>query len=276
MKRAKSVCISSGKGGVGKTLSSIGIALSLQKQGYKTVLIDGDLNLANIDVLLNVSSRYSIFEVLSGKIPLHQVLCTTVEGLRVLPASSGIPKMGNEACGLVSWSRVLSELDAYADIVVIDGGAGLGKEIITFNALASLNLVVTTPDPHAITDAYALIKTLTENQSLNDVELLVNLCSSDFEGQEVFERISGVCKEFLSIGISHAGCTKSDSNLARLVRYQAQSIVEILKTNAGQTYCQIADRVASKLLRQPQAQQQSDYTQPSFKLDYGPSWERSA
>lgn len=239
-----SIAVSSGKGGVGKTLTSIHLASAAARRGGRTLIIDGDLGLANVDVLLGVKVENSIFEVLSGRLSIDETVLTGPMDIDILPAGSGIAALQNLDRQLrVDLESKIQGIAAKYDTVIIDTGAGISNTVIGLNRLARQNLVVTTPEPHAITDAYALIKVLSECEDIPLVALAVNHVRSEDEGRRIFERLSEVVSKFLTARLIYAGSIPHDPSIQHSV--MARNAINDRSTYslAGQAWTQCYHRM---------------------------------
>ncbi len=186
---ARVVCVSSGKGGVGKTSFTVNMACALARQGKKVLLVDGDLGLANVDVALGLNVRRTMRETIDQEQPLAEIMIEIEPGFHVLPASSGVPEMAGisyeeQAFLLDALERVIDDFD----FVLLDTAAGIGDSVLWFNNWADGNIVILSPDPTSMTDAYALIKVLFSRHGRDRFQLLVNNVKSRKEGLDVFTK----------------------------------------------------------------------------------------
>lgn len=239
-----SIAVSSGKGGVGKTLTSIHLASAAARSGGRTLIIDGDLGLANVDVLLGIKAEKSIFEVLSGRLSIEETILRGPLGIDILPAGSGIAALQNLDRQLqVAMESKIQNVSVGYENVIIDTGAGISKTVIGLNRLARQNLVVTTPEPHAITDAYALIKVLSECEDIPLIALAVNNVRSEEEGRRIFNRLSEVVVKFLSAKLIYAGSVPYDQTIHHAV--MARNAINDRSTHsiAGQAWTQCFHRL---------------------------------
>ncbi len=218
----KTIAITSGKGGVGKTNVSVNLGLAFAEQGLRVLLLDADLGLANVDVVLGFQSQGTLEDVIRGGRDLEDVMVDVAPNLRILPAGSGILTL--ERLAPAELRDLASRLDGLGnsfDVLLIDTGAGLTENVLFFSAFADHVLVVTTPEPAAITDCYALIKVLASRCDDMDVHLLVNQVARPGDGQRTFERIREVVRHFLQVPIEDAGSLTKDEALADAVRERA-------------------------------------------------------
>lgn len=223
-KRSKDVmtiAVASGKGGVGKTNVVANLAIAFRRLGRKPMIFDADLGLSNIDILLHLAPRYNIQHLLSGERSLKDIIIEGPEGILILPASSGIQELTslNEFQRL----RILEEFDSFdqdIDTLLIDTSAGISENVAFFCVAAQEILIITSPEPTAITDAYALIKVLSSRYQERDFDILVNSVRSEAEAIDVFKRLSVATEKFLSISINYLGYIPLDYSVQRAVRAQ--------------------------------------------------------
>ncbi|HIC22002.1 MAG TPA: MinD/ParA family protein [Planctomycetes bacterium] len=217
--RARVLAITSGKGGVGKTNISIGLAITAATAGLKTVLIDGDLGLANIDVLLDIHPRKNLGHLVSGGASLRDVLVRAPGGFQVLPGASGLSRvadMGHMQQQVLF--EVLGRLMEENDLILIDTGAGISRSVVDLCTSAGEVLVVTTPEPPAIVDAYAMLKVFSRATRAPKCWLVVNQAQSRGEAQQVMGRMRGLARQFLSMEIERGGAILHDPRVPASVR----------------------------------------------------------
>jgi flagellar biosynthesis protein FlhG len=217
--RATVVAITSGKGGVGKSNVAVNLAITLAGAGKRVTLLDADLGLANADVLCNVDLRTNLSHVIARKRELADVLIKAPGGFNLIGGASGLARMAD----LTDDDRqrlieALGELETQADVILIDTGAGISPNVLSFTRAADHVLVVTTPEPTAITDAYAVVKVISRDASERRLSLLVNQARSPAEGRVVHERIAKVAKQFLGVSVLDAGYVLADENVQQAVR----------------------------------------------------------
>ena len=215
------VTISSGKGGVGKTTVAVNLSLCLSLAGKRVLLIDGDLGLANVDVVLGLNVRHTIRETVQEGRDLKDTLMRIAPGFSVLPASSGVPEMTRLSSQ--DQELLLSSLEGVAedfDYVLVDTAAGIGESVLWFNNWVNKHCIIFSPDPTSMTDAYALIKVLTTRYDKKNFYLIVNQVESVKEGKEIFLNMESVLTRFLGITPKFLGSIPRDNAVIRGVRSQ--------------------------------------------------------
>lgn len=219
MNTTLSVAILSGKGGVGKTNLSLNLACSLFQHGYKSLLMDCDMGLANLDVLLGITPEGNLQDALLGNASLQDILYPVEKGgFDILPAASGVPELNDLKPDLRQ--MLLDRLDpilGHYDYVFMDLGAGISETVQTFAAMSAMRVVIITPEPTSLTDGYALIKVLNNRFNMKDFMVLVNQASSAREAKSTYEKLLGACKHFLNIEPVFLGHVRLDSKLPEAV-----------------------------------------------------------
>ena len=195
--RVKVLCITSGKGGVGKTNISINLSIALASMGRNVFLLDADLGLANIDVLLNLTPMYTLEHVLSGEKSINDIMLDGPGDIKILPASSGVVELTEmDRDQQVHLFRKLGEIEKEIDYLVIDTGAGIAPHTLRFVANSDEVLIVATPEPSSMTDAYSLIKIMVTRYQINKFRVIANNVVSPAEGRQVYERLQKVTRDF--------------------------------------------------------------------------------
>jgi len=229
---------------VGKTNISANLALALAKLGKKVLVFDTDLGLANVDLLLGIKPQYTIQDVLDGGKTIQDVVARGPDGVLVLPASSGIDEVPDlteeERLDLVAQ---FENWDEPIDVMLLDTGAGIGKNVMYFNIVAQHILVVVTPEPTSMTDAYALIKVLYTRYQEKRFNLLVNMVRDEKEALGVFRAIADTADRFLDLSINYFGFVPLDPNVTRAVQKRQPLLHAYPHSPAAQTFANLAKNV---------------------------------
>lgn len=247
---ASVIAVTSGKGGVGKSNVSVNLAIRLAAAGKNVVLLDADLGLANADVLCNIDLPFNLSHLISGQRPLDDVMVRAPGGFRLIGGASGLARMADLSDA--DRQRIVASLavvEQQADFIVIDTGAGISPNVLSFTRAADDVLVVTTPEPTAITDAYAVVKVLSRDaggeQARRRTSLLVNQALSPEEAQLVHERIARVARQFLNVNLLNAGWLPDDEHVVLSVRRRTPFVLAYPKCPASLCVTQLAMRFAA-------------------------------
>ncbi len=226
---ALTIAVASGKGGVGKTNLCVNLAAIFAKDGLRVTLLDGDLGLANADVLCNVVARRHLGHVVEGRCALEDVGVDTPGGFRLIPGAGGVSSLTDlPERDLRTLLSSLGRLERAADVLLIDCGAGAGRTVMSFLAAADASLIVTTPEPTALADAYALIK-LFHNEggasTPSDIAVAINMANSPEDGRRAHTRINAVAERFLGRSAPLAGVIPWDPHVGAAVRARAPFVL---------------------------------------------------
>ncbi len=235
--------VASGKGGVGKTTFTVNMALALAQRGMCVCILDGDLGTANVDVVLNLAPRYNIAHVISGQMDLLDTILEGPKGIKILPGCSGIQQLTE--LGDVEYNRLalgFDSLSEYIDIMIIDTPAGLSRNVTNFVAAAGMGYIITTPEPHALTDAYALLKVLVKEHGRSDLKLVVNRVESEQEALRVAEKVQFAAKKFLHTDIEYAGFIYDDSAVRRSLMLQEPLLLRSPRSGSSKCIQRLADQ----------------------------------
>ena len=240
------IAITSGKGGVGKTSIVGNLGYAFAKLGKKVLILDADLGLGNLDVLLGLAPKYNLSHVILGERKIDEILVEGPAKMNILPASSGIQELTN--LNKDQKIEILTQLDLLidsVDVLFIDTAAGISSNVMDFNATAQEVVVVVSPEPTSITDAYALMKVLSLKYSGKACKLIVNMVRRPEEGREVFRQLQIVTDRFLDITIEYLGYVLFDGKVTKGVK--TQKIVSELypDTPASRCFADISRKIAN-------------------------------
>lgn len=222
---ARVITVTSGKGGVGKSNVSVNLAIQMSRLGKRAVILDADFGLANIEVMLGVRPKYNLADMMFRGRDVKDIICAGPEDIGFISGGSGLREMTNlNKDQILSLVRTMYELDHYADVVIIDTGAGISDTVIELVASSSEVLLVATPEPTSITDAYALLKTLHRHDSFEaertSIKMIGNRIQSYEEGKELYLKLNTVVNKFLGMEMDYLGAIPYDECLPRAVMQQ--------------------------------------------------------
>ncbi|UCD56280.1 MAG: MinD/ParA family protein [Candidatus Hydrogenedentota bacterium] len=221
------ITVTSGKGGVGKSNVVINLAVAISQMGKRVLVIDADLGLANVDILLGLKNRFNLQHVIEGKMKLREIVVSGPAGIKVVPGSSGIPRIANMSSRKrQEFIASFKELECETDMILIDTSAGMTKNVINFTLLADEIILITTPEPSAITDAYAMIKVIHAEKPTAKVGLIVNLARTEAQALDVANKIAQVSRQFLNFHVFILGTMPTDPYVPKAVM-QRQPWIEL-------------------------------------------------
>ncbi len=233
--KTRIITIASGKGGVGKTNISTNIALAYGKLGKKVILMDADLGLANVNVVLGIIPKYNLYHLIRKQKTMREIIMDTSYGIQIVAGASGFAKIANlDEDERQNFIKELSELST-ADVIIIDTSAGVSNNVLSFVAAADEAIIVTTPEPTAITDAYGIIKIVaTEVDNLGlSLKLIVNRVKSVTEGKKVAERVINIASQFLNLKVDYLGYVYEDPAVHQSVLRQKPFLINDPKGKAS-------------------------------------------
>lgn len=251
-KKTRIITVASGKGGVGKTNVSVNMALAYARLGKRVIVMDADLGLANVNVMLNMIPKFNLYHVIRKQKTMKEIILDTEYGIQIVAGASGFSKIAN----LTEDERqnFIDELDTLsnADIIIIDTSAGVSNNVLAFVAAADDAVIVTTPEPTAITDAYGIIKIIaTEIDNLNmGLKLVVNRVKSVAEAKRVADRMINIAGQFLNLKVDYLGFIYDDPAVPQAVLRQKPFMVLDPKSKAAQCVQHIVGRMEKSELRE--------------------------
>lgn len=218
-RHSRVMVVASGKGGVGKTNIAVNLGIALAQRGSKVAILDADMGLANVDIVLGLNPRYNLSHVINGERTLMEVMTRGPSGLGIIAGGSGVAELADIGQRqLERFVASLEELDEALDILLIDTGAGISRTVLSFALASDEALVVATPDPTSLADAYGLIKLLAIRNPQAQLRIVVNMCENEESGKEVFDKLNGVAMRFLSRKLDYAGSIPRDIMVQKAVQ----------------------------------------------------------
>ena len=243
--QARVITVTSGKGGVGKTNFTVALAVSFARMGKKVLIIDADLGLSNVDVVLGCTSPGNLLQVMQYGSSMEDVVSDGPLGIKFISGGSGIYDLANLSDAQIhSFLNQVGHYDNWADMILIDTGAGLNRMVLKFVMAADEVIVITTPEPTAVADAYAVIKTYAAHAGISPVRLVVNRVREVAEGEGVVNKLAKVSQRFLGLPLSHLGFIFED----RMVQKAVSSQVPLMIAYPESVAARCIDRIAHALV----------------------------
>ncbi|MCH5264888.1 MAG: MinD/ParA family protein [Lachnospiraceae bacterium] len=242
---ARVITVTSGKGGVGKTSVSVNLAINLSRMGKRVIILDADFGLANIEIMLGIRPKYNLADLMFRGKTISDIITYGAENIGLISGGSGINEMANLTREQVfHLIQKMTELDRLADVIIVDTGAGIGDSVLEFVAASAEVLLVATPEPTSITDAYALLKMLNRSSSYHQgkttVKLIANQVRGDNDADELFEKLGIVVNKFLNIDIEYLGAIPYDNNMLKAVIRQEPLSIALPDSAAARAMRRIA------------------------------------
>lgn len=242
--RARVIAITSGKGGVGKTNFTVNLALALAELEQRVLIIDADLGLANVDVVLGQTAPFNIMHLIEQRATVADIIVDGPRGIKYISGGSGIWRLAElNDQELAHFINQITLFDNWADIILIDTGAGLSRNVLNFVMAADEVFIITTPEPTAITDAYAMMKSYAGHHGRAPLRIVVNRVTESDEGQVVVDKLVKVAFRFLGVRINSLGFIYEDTNMVKAVKKQVPLLLSFPDSMSSQCIKHIAQRV---------------------------------
>lgn len=253
---ARVITVTSGKGGVGKTNTVVNLAIQLKKAGKRVVILDADFGMANIEVMFGAIPKYNLTDMVQKGMPLKSVVAEGPMGIGFVSGGSGVVDLVDlDKDQLQYLIQRLQELDEMADIILIDTGAGIGNTVVEFLTASSEIIVVTTPEPTSITDAYSLLKTLNNTPGFLEkkakIYFLANRVASANEGRNLFQNLSVVVNKFLNIQLDYLGMVPQDDAILKAVMQQSPVSIKMPASRSSKAFEELAGRFLDEPVAEP-------------------------
>ncbi len=251
MTNARVIAVTSGKGGVGKTSVSVNLAIEISKMGKKVVVFDADFGLANVEVMLGIRPRYNLLDLIHDQKSITEIITKGPNGIGFISGGSGVSELA--ALDSNSIKLLISELvklDKMYDVVIIDTGAGITDSVMEFVMVSPEVLLVVTPEPTSITDAYSLLKVLRRNEQFNPIYKTINVVSnrveSAEEGREIYNKINTVSSKFLNTKLQYLGAVQQDRNASMAIIEQKPVVMAYPNTPASKGIAGLASNLMNE------------------------------
>lgn len=222
----RTIAITSGKGGVGKSNIAVNLAIALAQHKKEVLILDADMGMANVDVLLGMNPKFNLQHVIMGKKSIGEVMVIGPENIKIIPGATGIQELADlDEKRRQDFLQKISPLENLFDIVLIDTGAGISQGVLSFVLSTSEIIIVTTPEPPAVMDAYSIIKVILQKKMEADIKLIVNMAETEDIAKKTLEKITTVCRQFLNTSIEPLGYILYDKSIHRSVSSQKAFIL---------------------------------------------------
>lgn len=247
---ARVIAVTSGKGGVGKTSLSVNLAMELARMGKKVVIFDADFGLANVEVMLGIRPAYNLLDLIHKNKTMQEIITRGPRGIGFVSGGSGVSEL--TALDKNSIDLLISEmvkLDKMYDIVIIDTGAGITDSVMEFVMVSPEVLLVVTPEPTSITDAYSLLKVLRRKKEFNPMYKTINVVSnrvtSENEGSEIFSKMNTVSSKFLNTKLEYLGSIPQDRNASMAIIEQKPVVTAYPNSPVSKAIVELAQKLAN-------------------------------
>ncbi len=246
-RQTQTIAVTSGKGGVGKSNIALNLSILLSASGRRVALVDADLALANLDVLVDVNVLANLSHVIAGTRSVEDIIVDLPGGAQLVPGASGLAKLAE----LSEFQRArllndLASLEADNDSIIIDTGAGIGPDVLQFAISADMTIVVTTPEPTAVTDAYAVVKVMHKKGYAGQLALLVNRATDRHEARSTYQRLSSVARKFLGAKVLDAGYVLEDPRVRQAVQARKPFVTASPRCLASRCLAAVANKISRK------------------------------
>lgn len=250
-RNAKVITVTSGKGGVGKTNITINLGIALSELGLRVIILDADFGLANIDVLFGIIPKLSLADVIHDRKNILEILSDGPKNIKFISGGSGVEELVKlDKIQLERFVSNIALLDKIADVILIDTGAGLSDNVMSFVMAADEVLLVTTPEPTSITDAYALIKMISNRDKNKTIKVIVNRADNESEANELINKLSMVSEKFLSLKLLSLGYILQDDAVTKAVKMQQPFSISFPKSHASRHVKEISEKLADTRTQQ--------------------------
>lgn len=241
--RPRIITVTSGKGGVGKSNFVVNMAIAIQRMGKKVLIFDADMGMGNDDVLMGFLPRFNVYDIIFGNKTIKEVLIEGSDGVKLLPGGTGISKL--EEVTQIQREDFINKLSELNDIdyIIIDTGAGVNRSVLGFIACCEELIVITTPEPTSLTDAYSLLKSVDHFKLKNSAQMVVNRTIDNGEGEGTYNKFNKVVTKFLNMELKYLGCISEDKKLVQAVRKQEPFLISYPNSDAAKNINSISKKL---------------------------------
>ncbi len=258
-KTAKIIAVASGKGGVGKSNFTVNVAIELSRLGNRVMILDADLGLANVDIIFGINPKYNLSHVIKEEKDIKDIITETEYGVKVIASGSGVKELVNLSNQQrQQFIEKLIEIENMVDILLIDTGAGISKNTLSFMYASDYSIIITTPEPTALMDAYGLIKVVTLSKQNVPMKLIVNMVNSKEEAKEISSRVVLLSRRFLNTFVEPYGLIYRDKNVLNSVMAQKPFLVLYPATKASECIKEIAQKITKRISSLKSEEEKSD------------------
>jgi flagellar biosynthesis protein FlhG len=238
------IAVTSGKGGVGKTNISANLAVLAAKAGKRVLVIDADLGLANVEIVFGLKPRYHMGDLINSSISIEDVMIEAPHGVKILPAGSGVQSLTQLSPeDKLRFIAALEPVQDKFDLVLVDSGAGIGDNVLFFVGAAQEAILVVSPEPTSLVDAYATVKVLSQKAGVRHFGVIINPVIEELPAREIFNKLTQVTSRFLSASVRHLGYIPRDENLHRAIMAQRPLVDAFPHSPASRALHTLADKL---------------------------------
>ena len=238
------IAVTSGKGGVGKTNISANLAVLAARAGKRVLVIDADLGLANVEIVFGLKPRYHMGDLINSSISIEDVMIDAPHGVKILPAGSGVQSLTQLSSeDKLRFIAALEPVQDKFDLVLVDSGAGIGDNVLFFVGAAQEAILVVSPEPTSLVDAYATVKVLSQKAGVRHFGVIINPVIDELPAREIFNKLTQVTSRFLSASVRHLGYIPRDENLHRAIMAQRPLVDAFPHSPASRALNVLADKL---------------------------------